>query len=99
MAEPLFRVDLGKSMADQEVPGHNRWHPDIPAAASTDPGTDFRIECLDWSRDIDDRSSLAGMISVDGSAPSRRDLTLTWQPPLELFDFTPGAAAQKTTPQ
>ncbi len=31
MAEPLFRIDLGKSLEDQEVPGHNRWHPDIPA--------------------------------------------------------------------
>ena len=27
-----------KSMRDQAVPGHNRWHPDIPAAAMVRPG-------------------------------------------------------------
>jgi formamidase len=84
MAEPLFRVDLGKSMADQEVPGHNRWHPDIPAAASADPGTDFRIECLDWTNsqvgnndsandirdmDLDQNHVLSGPIQVNGAEP------------------------------
>lgn len=68
MAEPLFRVDLNKSIWDQEVPGHNRWHPDIPAAASTDPGTDFRIECLDWT---------GGQIKNDDSANDIRDVDLT----------------------
>ena len=32
MPEVAFSVDQSKSMADQAVPGHNRWHPDIPAA-------------------------------------------------------------------
>jgi formamidase len=84
MAEPLFRVELGKSMADQEVPGHNRWHPDIPAVASTNPGTDFRIECLDWTNgqvgnndsandirdmDLDQNHVLSGPIHVNGAEP------------------------------
>lgn len=84
MAEPLFSVELGKSMADQEVPGHNRWHPAIPAAASTEPGTDFRIECLDWTNgqvgnndsaddirdmDLDQNHVLSGPISVNGAEP------------------------------
>ena len=84
MPEPLFRVELGKSMADQEVPGHNRWHPDIPAMADTDPGTDFRIECLDWTNgqvgnndsandirdmDLSQNHVLSGPIQVNGAEP------------------------------
>ena len=34
MPEVVFSVDQSKSMAEQAVPGHNRWHPDIPAAAT-----------------------------------------------------------------
>lgn len=67
MAETIFKIDLDKSMADQEVPGHNRWHPDIPAAASTDPGTDFRMECLDWTN---------GQVRNDDSADDIRDMDL-----------------------
>jgi formamidase len=82
--EPLFKVELGKSMADQEVPGHNRWHPDIPPAAATDPGTDFRIECLDWTNgqvgnndsandirdmDLDQNHVLSGPIHINGAEP------------------------------
>lgn len=49
MTEVLFSVDLNKPMKDHEVPGHNRWHPDIPAAVTVDPGRAFRIECKDWT--------------------------------------------------
>src|SRR5699024_10737540 len=49
MPETLFEVDQTKSMHDQRVPGHNRWHPDIPAAAEVRPGAEFRIECKDWT--------------------------------------------------
>lgn len=49
MTETLFHVDLNKSMDEQEVPGHNRWHPDIPAAFSVNPGATFRLECKDWT--------------------------------------------------
>ena len=34
MPEVLFSVDQSKSMRDQAVPGHNRWHPDIPPVVS-----------------------------------------------------------------
>src|ERR671917_535276 len=68
MAETLFKVDVNKRMQDQEVPGHNRWHPDIPVAASTDPGTDFRIECLDWTN---------LQVRNDDSADDIRDIDLT----------------------
>jgi formamidase len=66
--ETLFKVDVNKPMQDQEVPGHNRWHPDIPAAASTDPSTDFRIECLDWTN---------GQVGNNDSADEIRDIDLT----------------------
>jgi formamidase len=68
VAETLFKADVNKPMQDQEVPGHNRWHPDIPPAASTDPGTDFRIECLDWTN---------GQVRNDDSADDIRDIDLT----------------------
>lgn len=41
MPETLFKVDLTKPMDQQEMPGHNRWHPDIPAVASVNPGDVF----------------------------------------------------------
>jgi len=36
-------------MVEQDVVGHNRWHPDIPAVVSVNPGAIFHIECKDWT--------------------------------------------------
>ena len=84
MPETLFKVDLTKPMRDQEVPGHNRWHPDIPPVASVKPGEVFRIECKDWTdgqikndnnpndiRDVDLSvvHVLSGPIRVEGAQP------------------------------
>ncbi|PSO47079.1 MAG: formamidase [Cyanobacteria bacterium SW_9_44_58] len=84
MPETLFKVDLTKPMRDQEVPGHNRWHPDIPPVASVKPGEMFRIECKDWTdgqiknddnpndiRDVDLSvvHVLSGPIRVEGAQP------------------------------
>src|SRR5258705_229377 len=49
MPEVVFSVDQSKPMRDQAVPGHNRWHPDIPPAASVAPGSEFRVECREWT--------------------------------------------------
>lgn len=49
MPEVLFKIDLNKPLWDQPIPGHNRWHPDIPAAVAVNPGAVFRIECKDWT--------------------------------------------------
>ncbi|MDX2023102.1 MAG: acetamidase/formamidase family protein [Deltaproteobacteria bacterium] len=49
MPKTLFKVDLTKPMSQQDLPGHNRWHPDIPAVVSVKPGETFRIECKDWT--------------------------------------------------
>jgi formamidase len=68
MPETLFAVDLDKKMDEQSLVGHNRWHPDIPAVAAVDPGTDFRIECLDWTD---------GQIGNNDSANDIRDVALS----------------------
>ena len=84
MPEVLFSVDQSKSMRDQAVPGHNRWHPDIPAAASVRPGSEFRVECREWTdaqlgnndsaNDVRDVNlsvahMLSGPIEIQGAEP------------------------------
>jgi formamidase len=68
MPKTLFQVDLTKPMDQQELPGHNRWHPDIPAVVSVNPGDVFRIECKDWTD---------GQIKNDDSPDDIRDVDLT----------------------
>ncbi|CAM3842813.1 formamidase [Alkalicoccus chagannorensis] len=84
MPKTKFHVDITKKMDKQDVPGHNRWHPDIPAAFSVEPGESFRMECLDWTdgqiSDNDDPSDikhvdlnrvhvLSGPVHVNGVEP------------------------------
>jgi len=84
MPKTLFKVDLTKPMSKQEIPGHNRWHPDIPAVVSVKPGDVFRIECKDWTdgqiKNDDDPTDikdvklsvvhvLSGPIHVEGVEP------------------------------
>ena len=68
MPKTLFQVDLTKPMSEQELPGHNRWHPDIPAVVSVNPGDIFRIECKDWTD---------GQINNDDDPSDVRDVDLT----------------------
>jgi len=49
MVKKLFEIDLTKRMEEQKHPGHNRWHPDIPAAFAVNPGEAFRMECQEWT--------------------------------------------------
>ncbi|HKS49801.1 MAG TPA: formamidase [Amycolatopsis sp.] len=84
MPETVFTVDQTKSMFDQEVPGHNRWHPDVPVAAMVRPGQEFRVECREWTdaqlgnndsandvRDVDLTRAhmLSGPIGIEGAEP------------------------------
>ena len=84
MPEVVFSVDQSKSMRDQAVPGHNRWHPDIPPAASVAPGSEFRVECREWTdaqlgnndsaNDVRDVNlsvchMLSGPIEIQGAEP------------------------------
>ncbi|MER3447256.1 MAG: formamidase [Candidatus Dadabacteria bacterium] len=84
MPKVIFSIDLTKPMDKQDVPGHNRWHPDIPAVVSVNPGEVFRVECKDWTdgqiqnndspndvRDVDLSivHVLSGPIWVNGAKP------------------------------
>ena len=69
MPDVIFSVDQSKSMTDQAVPGHNRWHPDIPAAASVKPGATYRVECKEWTN---------GQIGNNDSANDVRDVNLAF---------------------
>jgi formamidase len=97
MPETVFTVDQSKSMRDQAVPGHNRWHPDVPVAVMVRPGQEFRVECRDWTdsqignndsandvRDIDltQCHMLSGPIGVEGAEPG--DLLV-----VDLLDLGP----------
>ena len=97
MPEVAFTVDQSKSMADQAVPGHNRWHPDVPAANSVRPGSDFRVECREWTdaqignndsaNDVRDVNlgvahMLSGPIAIEGAEPG--DLLV-----VEILDLGP----------
>lgn len=68
MPKILTPVDLSVSRHEQSVPGHNRWHPEIPAAATVDPGEVFRLECLDW---------LDGQIANNDDPSDIRDVDLS----------------------
>lgn len=51
MSKPIrtaVKVDLNKPAWEQKGI-HNRWHPDIPFAASVKHGEPFKVECLDWT--------------------------------------------------
>jgi formamidase len=67
MPDVAFSIDYSRTMFDQDIPGHNRWHPDIPIAAEVSPGDEFRIECLDWTD---------GQVKNDDSANDIRDMDL-----------------------
>ncbi|MDT0479305.1 formamidase [Streptomyces doebereineriae] len=102
MPEVVFSVDQALSMRDQKVPGHNRWHPDIPPAVTVRPGSEFRIECRDWTdnqignndsandvRDVDltHAHMLSGPIAVEGAEPG--DLLV-----VDILDLGPVPQAQ-----
>jgi len=99
----VFSVDQSKSMADQAVPGHNRWHPDIPPAASVRPGDEFRVECREWTdaqlgnndsaNDVRDVNlevchMLSGPIEVQGAEPG--DMLV-----IDILDLGPVPAPQE----
>ena len=67
MAETIIKIDLNKSAYENEKL-HNRWHPDIPMAATVKPGDDFILECVDWT---------GGQIKNDDDASDVRDVDLS----------------------
>lgn len=84
MPETVFEVDVDADIDEQPDPIVNRWHPDVPPAATVQPGEKFRVECLDWTgnqvnnddsandiRDmrLDPNHHLTGPIEVEGAEP------------------------------
>jgi len=67
MADTIIKVDLNQSAYENEKL-HNRWHPDIPMAATVSPGDDFILECIDWT---------GGQIKNNDDASDVRDVDLT----------------------
>ena len=82
--ETLIPVDINKPPQQQPVPLHNRWHPNIPAVKTVDPGAYFRVECLDWTGgqiknndsaddihnlDLRQVHYLSGPIAINGTQP------------------------------
>jgi len=47
MGRAHLHLDRSLPLAAQAHKGHNRWHPDIPAALEVEPGTEVEIQCLD----------------------------------------------------
>ena len=90
-------------MRDQAVPGHNRWHPDVPVATMVRPGQSIRVECREWTdaqignndsandvRDVDltHAHMLSGPIGVEGAEPG--DLLV-----VDILDLGPGQPPQE----
>ncbi|MFC4542976.1 formamidase [Halosolutus amylolyticus] len=67
MPETIFEVDVDASIEEQPDPIVNRWHPDVPPAATIEPGEKVRIECLDWT---------GNQVKNDDSANDIRDMRL-----------------------
>ncbi|WP_127782026.1 formamidase [Rhodococcus sp. X156] len=68
MPELVFPLDSSKPFTDQQIVGHNRWHPDIPAAVQVKPGDTFRVHCREW---------FDGAIGNNDSADDVRDCPLS----------------------
>jgi len=67
MPKVLIKVNVNQSPEEQPTSLHNRWHPDIPAVATVEPGAMFRVECIDWT---------GGQIKNDDSAEDVRTVNL-----------------------
>ena len=48
MPQVVFPLDSTKKFTEQQIVGHNRWHPDIPAQVQVKPGDSFRVHCREW---------------------------------------------------
>src|SRR3954467_9942798 len=71
MPEVIFEInrDLTVPMAQQAVPGHNRWHPDIPPANTARPGAPSRMGWKAWTANRGGNSDAAGDIRDMSLAP------------------------------
>jgi len=84
MPAATIEIDVHKPALDQPVKLHNRWHPAIPPLLEITPGSDCRLQCLDFTGGQIDRTDdpadvdglkfesvhpLTGPIAVKGARP------------------------------
>jgi formamidase len=85
MPKKIFPINVNKPFVEQALVGHNRWHPDIPAVVSVNPGDVFRVECKDWTD---------GQIKNNDSPNDVRDVELSivhvLSGPIEVKGAKPG---------
>ena len=83
VAENVFQIDQSRSMFEQEVPGHNRWHPEIPPAATVrlpPPPTAIPPEAASF----DDVPVTSNVPEVPAVWPSETLAALIWPPALAV---------------
>lgn len=67
-------IDLKKKPWEQNLPLHNRWHPEIPSVATVKTGQFFRIEMVDWTGGaIKDDNFASDVKYIDLSTVSSKD--------------------------
>ncbi|KZS66158.1 formamidase [Mycobacterium kansasii] len=84
MPELLFPLYSAKKFNEQQIIGHNRWHPDIPPAVTVKRGATFRAHCREWfdgaihnddsagdilNAPLQNVHCLSGPFAVDGAEP------------------------------
>ena len=47
MTRHELKPPIRRSLADAPETGHNRWHPDLPAALEVEPGDEIVVDCRD----------------------------------------------------
>jgi formamidase len=104
MPDVIFPLDSTKPFTEQKLLGHNRWHPEIPAAVMVKPGESFRVDCREWfdgaiknddsaedilNAPLNAVHTLSGPIGVEGAKPG--DLLI-----VDILDI--GPIPQETGP-
>ena len=81
MPDVIFPLDSTKTFTQQQLTGHNRWHPDIPPVATVKPGESFRVEYGTVEKDfiamfVDCREgfyqNIPGANVIRGTGPAER---------------------------
>lgn len=82
-AQPYaIRIDRSKPLRDEPHTGHNRWHPEIPAVLSVDPGDTVLLET---------RDALDGAVTPDSTSADLHRVDLNLVHPLTGPVFIRGA--------
>ena len=80
----MKRIDLdyAKRCRDEPAKGHNRWHPDITAAVTADPGEEVVLQT---------RNAFDGEVTPSSRAGDLSNLNLNFVHPLTCLLYTSDA--------